>query len=65
MEKEESFIGLRVPTKLKQLVAEFIKRDTHMNESDFVRDSIREKIRRDAPALYAELFQPKEAHQDV
>lgn len=56
MEKQESFIGLRVPTKLKQLVAEFIKRDTHMNESDFVRDALREKIRRDAPELYTNLF---------
>jgi len=30
--------------------------DTHINESDFIRDAIREKIQRDAPYLYRELF---------
>ncbi len=61
MKQQELYVGARVPRKLKELIAEFIKRDTHMNESDFVRDAIREKIHRDAPQLYAELFIPKEA----
>jgi len=61
MEKQESVIAARVPKTLKELIAEFIKQDTHMNESDFVRDAVREKIKRDAPQLYAQLFVQKEA----
>ena len=56
MEKQESVVAARVPTNLKELIAEFVRRDTHMNESDFVRDALREKIKKDAPQLYAELF---------
>jgi len=59
MEKQESVIAARVPKTLKELIAEFVKQDTHMNESDFVRDAIREKIRREAPHLYTKLFQQK------
>jgi hypothetical protein len=35
----------------------FVSMDAHINESDFIRDAIREKIQRDAPHLYQELFQ--------
>jgi len=56
MDKQEKFVGARVPNRLKELIAEFIKRDTHLNESDFVRDALREKIRKEAPDLYTELF---------
>ena len=61
MDKQESVIAARVPTSLKVLIAKFVRQDTHMNESDFVRDAVREKIKRDAPQLYAKLFQQKEA----
>jgi len=30
--------------------------DTHINESDFIRDAIREKIQREAPHMFKELF---------
>jgi Arc/MetJ-type ribon-helix-helix transcriptional regulator len=60
MDKHEAFVGARIPSRFKELIAEFLKRDTHLNESDFVRDALREKIRRDAPELYAELFIQKE-----
>jgi len=30
--------------------------DSHINESDLIRDSIREKIQRDAPQLYSKLL---------
>jgi hypothetical protein len=56
-QKEEAVVAARVSFTLKQLIARFIAQDTHMNESDFVRDAIREKIQRDAPELYRQLFQ--------
>ena len=35
----------------------FITMDTHLNESDFIRAAIREKIRNEAPQLLDELFE--------
>jgi len=47
---------VRVPRTLKELIQKVVERDTHLNEADFVRDAIREKIQRDAPDLYKQLF---------
>ena len=41
---------------MKTLIRKIIEIDTHLNESDFVREAIREKIRRDAPEFYASIF---------
>jgi len=57
MEKrKDAYIGVRVPRTLKNLISAIIEVDTHLNEADFVRDAIREKIQRDAPELYRRLF---------
>jgi len=50
-------ISFRAPAKLRDLVKLFISLDTHMNESDFYRDAVREKIQREAPELYKKLFE--------
>ena len=55
-QKEEAAISARVPRTLKNLMKKFVSMDAHINESDFIRDAIREKIQRDAPHLYRELF---------
>ena len=54
--QKESYIGVRVPKTLKELIQKIVEMDTHLNEADFVRDAIREKIQRDAPELYRQLF---------
>jgi len=56
-------ISIRLPYSLKKLIARYLKLHTHVNESDFVRDAIREKISRDAPNLYHELFQGEKSNQ--
>jgi hypothetical protein len=38
------------------LIRDFVALDSHINESDLIRDSIREKIQRDAPQLYSKLL---------
>ena len=53
-------LRVRVPPNLKNLMREYIQLDTHKDISEFTRDAIREKIKKDAPALYSELFKPKE-----
>jgi len=56
-QKVEAAISARIPRTLKELMKKFVNMDTHINESDFIRDAIREKIQRDAPELYRQLFQ--------
>ena len=53
-------IAANITPSMKEAIKDFVNRDMHLSPSDFVRDAIREKIRRDAPHLYAELFQQKE-----
>lgn len=56
MEKDVR-ISARVPRTLKELMQQFIALDAHINESDLIRDAVREKIQREAPELYKQLFQ--------
>lgn len=58
--KRDVRISARIPRSLKALMEQFVARDAHINESDLIRDAIREKIQRDAPELYQELFKPSE-----
>lgn len=54
--EREAAVSARIPITLKNLIQKFVALDTHINESDFIRDAIREKIQRDAPHLYREIF---------
>jgi len=54
--KREAAISARIPYTLKELMKKFVRLDTHINESEFIRDAIREKIQREAPELYGNLF---------
>jgi len=56
--KKENMVPLnvRVPRSLKDLMNHFIGLDTYKDISELTRDALREKIKRDAPVLYAELF---------
>jgi len=56
MEKDVR-ISARIPRNLKELMQQFVALDAHINESDLIRDAIREKIQREAPELYRQLFQ--------
>lgn len=48
---------------MRELIKEYLALDTHKNESEFVRDAIREKIHRDAPGLFEQVFKEHEAGQ--
>ena len=49
-------IATRVTESMFYLIEKYLEKDTHVNNADLLRDAIREKIRRDAPDLYAQLF---------
>lgn len=55
--KSTDYIGVRVPLKLRELMREYLRLDTHLNESEFVRTAIREKLQRDAPRLRERMFE--------
>jgi len=61
MEKENlAELHVRIPRNLKDIMKEFVQLDAHKDISEFTRDAIREKIKRDAPRLYRKLFAEKE-----
>lgn len=54
--KDAVTVGSRIPAKLREIMREYIRLDTHLNESDFIRAAIREKIENDAPELMENMF---------
>jgi len=56
MSKNEVKVTIRMPRTLKELMTQFVAMDAHMNESDLVRDAVRQKIQKEAPELYKQLF---------
>ena len=56
MSKETVNINVRVTPTLKKIIEKYIDIDTHINISDFARDALREKIKRDAPWFFEEMF---------
>ena len=56
-----TWLNVRLPINLKELMKNYVALDAHKDISELTRDAIREKIRKDAPELYAELFKQKEA----
>lgn len=45
-------VSFRLPITLKKLITKYVENGLYINESDFIRSAIREKLRKDAPALY-------------
>ena len=57
IKKELVNLNVRIPTTLKELIAKYIECGCHTNASDFTRDALREKLAKDAPDLYKQLFE--------
>jgi len=49
--KENVIINLQIPKSLRDLLDELVMKDTHGTLSEYVRDSIREKIWREHPEM--------------
>gem|GEM_PF-1991838 len=56
-------VATRVTVRCAELIEEFCRRDAHVNPADFIRDAIREKLQRDAPELYRQLFMEDNADE--
>jgi Arc/MetJ-type ribon-helix-helix transcriptional regulator len=62
--ENQAVVSVRITRRLHDLLAEYMKRDAYITESDFLRDAIREKIKRDAPHLYKRLFMDEGEEKD-
>lgn len=60
MGRKTATVSSKIPSNLREAMQKFILKDTHLNESDFIRAAIREKIRREAPQILDELFEDTE-----
>jgi len=61
MSKEMVNINVRVTSTLKKIIEKYVDLDTHINVSDFTRDALREKIKRDAPWFLEEILRAEKA----
>ena len=61
MSKATVNINVRITPTLKKIIEKYIDKDTHINVSDFARDALREKIRRDAPWLIDEILKQEDS----
>jgi len=62
--KELVNLNVRIPSTLKTLIAKYLECDCHTNTSEFTRDALREKLAKDAPELYAQLFVRKKTTEE-
>ena len=56
-ERETVVLSCRVSKRFAKAVKEYCQLDMHLNPADLLRDSMREKIQRDAPDFYQRLLQ--------
>ena len=49
-------ISTRITEPLARVIEEYLRMDAHVTPSDFIRDAIREKLKRDTPELYRSMF---------
>ena len=60
-EKQElDVLSVRITKSMTRVIDRFIDIDSHVTKSDFVRDAIRDKIKKEAPQLYLEMFEEEE-----
>jgi len=59
MSKETVNVNVRVTPTLKRIIEKYIDQDPYINVSEFARDAFREKIKRDAPRFFEEMFREK------
>jgi len=65
-EREQTVVlSCRVSERFAQLVRKFCSLDSHLNPADLMRDSLREKIAKEAPKLYAQMFEESPANTSI
>jgi len=50
-------VSTRVTKPLAKAIEKYLQIDAHVTPADFIRDAIREKLKRDVPHLYQKMLQ--------
>ena len=53
---EPKTVSTRITRRLDKVIGEYLRMDAHVTMADFIRDAIREKLKRDTPGLYNSMF---------
>jgi len=61
MSKGTVNVNVRITPTLKKIIEKYIDQDTYINMSDFARDALREKIKRDAPWLIDDMLKKEDS----
>lgn len=61
MSKGTVNVNVRITPTLKKIIEKYIDQDTYINISDFARDALREKIKRDAPWLIDDVMRKEDS----
>jgi len=51
-------MSVQVTESLAKIIQEYLKQDSYVSVSDFLRACIKEKLQRDTPDLYKRLYTP-------
>jgi len=57
MERKLKVVSTRITEPLVSVMEKYLEIDAHVSPADFIRDAIREKLKRDVPDLYNEMYQ--------
>jgi len=57
MKNETKTVSTRVTLQLFVLIEEFCRSSAYLNIADFMRCAVKEKLQREAPGLYRQLFE--------
>ena len=49
-------VATRITLRLEKVIDTYLQMDAHVTMADFIRDAIREKLKRDTPELYNSMF---------
>ena len=53
-------VSTRITESLAHIIEKYLQLDAHVTTADFIRDDIREKLKRDTPDLYNSMFRKKD-----
>ena len=62
---ESLVISARITMPLAQAIEKFLPLNTYVTPSDFIRDAIREKLRREASWLLDEMTAPRKSEVEI
>ena len=53
-------VSTRITESLAHIIEKYLQLDAHVTTADFIRDALREKLKRDTPDLYNSMFRKKD-----